>query len=315
MRKCYLCGCGEHKKREGSVRDDPSIGILECSGCGLVFLDTHKTSRKFYEQGAMHDRALTNFIENSKDPITSANFITTTERSSSDSSGGGHFEAYAQDRDSLRRFGFFKEMIRNKDVLDFGSGYGGFLSLAKQVAKSVCGIEIEQAVQEVYDRLGIRLYRDICEVSEKVDVISCFHCLEHLDDPRTTLRQFAKKLGKNGKIIIEVPNANDDLLSIYKSEAFSHFTYWSAHLYLFSASTLALLARQAGLKVEFIKYIQRYPLSNHLYWLSHARPAGDKVWGEFLDNALLNSVYGDCLASIGVSDTLLGLFSLQDDDS
>ncbi|TLD96618.1 class I SAM-dependent methyltransferase [Helicobacter jaachi] len=199
-------------------------------------------------------------------------------------------------------------MIANKDIVDFGSGYGGFLYLAKDVAKSVAGVEIESSVKDVYEERGITLYERISDV-QSVDIITSFHCIEHLPNPIETLREFKAKLHTGGKILIEVPNANDALLTLYKSEAFAHFTYWSAHLYLFTPFTLTHLARRAGLKVEFIKCVQRYPLSNHLYWLAHKKPAGHKVWGNFIDNEALNRAYEDTLAGLGVSDTLLAIFS------
>jgi len=37
---CYLCGCNEYAVRSGSVRDDSTIKILECSSCSLVYLSS-----------------------------------------------------------------------------------------------------------------------------------------------------------------------------------------------------------------------------------------------------------------------------------
>ncbi len=112
-------------------------------------------------------------------------------------------------------------------------------------------------------------------------------------------------LEDNGRLIIEVPNANDALLTIYENEAFSNFTYWSCHLYLYTHHTLNLLAKQAGFEVEFIKHIQRYPLSNHLYWLSKNKPGGHEKWGNFFDSKELNSAYENQLASLGATDTII----------
>ena len=81
-------------------------------------------------------------------------------------------------------------------------------------------------------------------------------------------------LAKNGRMVIEVPSSEDVLLTLYDSEAFQRFTYWSQHLYLFNAETLRKLAEQAGLRIVSIQQYQRYPLSNHLYWLSQDKPGG-----------------------------------------
>lgn len=53
--KCYLCGGEKSHKREGKVRDNPNIAILECDECGLVFLDTQTTNDKFYARGNMYN--------------------------------------------------------------------------------------------------------------------------------------------------------------------------------------------------------------------------------------------------------------------
>lgn len=69
-----------------------------------------------------------------------------------------------------------------------------------------------------------------------------------------------------------------------------------------------MLAEQAGLKINYIKQIQRYPISNHLYWLAKGSPGGHKEW-HFLDSPEMNAAYEKQLASISVCDTILGSFS------
>ena len=54
--QCYLCGSKKYFRREGKVRDNPAIDILECESCGLVFLSEQHTSDVFYTQGGMHNQ-------------------------------------------------------------------------------------------------------------------------------------------------------------------------------------------------------------------------------------------------------------------
>jgi hypothetical protein len=86
-----------------------------------------------------------------------------------------------------------------------------------------------------------------------------------LQDPRKILAELGDLLGPKARLIVEVPSADDALLTLYDCDAFQRFTYWSQHLFLFNASTLMLLAKQAGLRVIATQHYQRYPLSNHLY--------------------------------------------------
>lgn len=135
-------------------------------------------------------------------------------------------------------------------------------------------------------------------------MITAFHVVEHLPDPRSTLTSLAGLLRPRGRMIVEVPSSEDALLTLYDCDAFQRFTYWSQHLFLFSASTLEMLVRQAGLRVVAIQNYQRYPLSNHLYWLSQSKPGGHQRWS-FLDTPEMNSAYANTLATLGKTDTLI----------
>lgn len=275
---CKLCGSNEFKYRDGEVRDAKELKILECNNCSLVYLSsTEHISASFYEDSNMHSEIDFNKWQN-----------TTKE-------------------DDERRFEFVKSMITNKKVLDFGSGNGGFALLAKSIASDVATVELEKAVVPYYEENDLKLYDDLDKIEEKFDYITAFHVVEHLSEPEVILTKMKSLLNDGGKIILEVPNAEDALLSIYGSEAFSKFTYWSCHLYLYNQHTISLLASQAELNLDFVKYIQRYPLSNHLYWLSKNKPGGHTKWGNFIDTPQLKSAYESSLASVGATDTLIAV--------
>ena len=274
--KCSLCNSQTLKKRSGSVRDSKNLEIFECLDCGLVFLseDSH-IDDKFYEDSNMHQDFDFNKWKN---------------------------ETLVDD---MRRFKFLENSLINKKILDFGSGNGGFLKFAKDISKKVLGVELEKAVISHYKEEKIPLENDLNNINEKFDLITSFHVIEHIKEPLEILEKLSNLLEENGKLIIEVPNANDALLTIYENEAFSHFTYWSCHLYLYTRHTLELLAKKAGLEVEFIKHIQRYPLSNHLYWLSKNKSGGHEKWSNFLDSEELSKAYENQLASLGATDTII----------
>jgi len=210
--------------------------------------------------------------------------------------------------DDIRRFQMLKPSIINQRVLDFGCGAGVFLELAQPFAEKVSGVELEQRVCEHWKE-KIEVFDIIDKVSGNFDLITAFHVVEHLKDPRKTLQTLAKKLDRNGRIVLEVPSANDALLTLYNSDAFQRFTYWSQHLFLFNSYTLTTLATQAGLKVSAIKNYQRYPISNHLHWLSQGKPGGHKIWG-FLDSPELHAAYQNSLAANGMSDTLIAYLEI-----
>lgn len=279
--KCYLCDSNNYRKRDGKVRDNENLDILECNNCGLVFLSSgNHIDENYYEESNMSEDS--------------------------------NMEEWLQETcvDDNRRFNFIKEMIINKDIIDFGSGAGGFLINAKEIAKSVAGVELDKKVKEHYRTNNIILYSDIDMLkNDSYDIITAFHVIEHLSEPIKTMNNLVKKLRVGGKLIIEVPNSNDALLSLYKNKAFSNFTYWSPHLFLYNASTLKMLFKKVPeIKMEFVKYIQRYPLSNHLYWLSRNKPGGHQEWGNFIDSPQLNNAYTSQLASQGITDTIIAQY-------
>lgn len=281
MARCYLCNSKKLSKRKGQVRDAPSIKILECEECGLVSLAENAHGKYgFYENSGMH----------ANQSISIEEWLR---------------EAHWDDE---RRYEQFKKYLPNKRILDFGCGAGGFLSCAKKLAANAVGIELERRVQEYWNGSDIKIFPTIDAAADSsgggYDLITAFHVLEHLSDPSLILKQLALLLQADGRIIIEVPSADDVLLTLYDCEAFQLFTYWSQHLFLFTSSTLATMIKKAGLKVISIQHYQRYPLANHLYWLSQGKPGGHKKW-TFLDNTDINQAYAQSLATVGRTDTLI----------
>ncbi len=286
QRQCYLCGGTEFNKRRGSVRDMPELEILECASCGLVFLSSFDHIRDgFYENAGMHG-------ENIPDPQT---MLRDTAW------------------DDERRFQYLKSVLSNRKLLDFGCGAGGFLLKARGLAKTVHGVEPEARLSSHYQKYGLTVFQKLSEIQQDIigggyDIITMFHVLEHIPDPKSILVELSEMLAGDGQIIVEVPNADDALLTLYNNEAFSHFTYWSCHLFLYTANTLEMLFDQLNFKVNYIKQIQRYPLPNHLYWLANGRPGGHQKW-HFLNSQNLHAAYEKQLASIGKCDTILASVS------
>lgn len=281
--ECYLCGAEAHSFRKGKVRDDPDLKIRECTKCGLVSLSsTDHIKNGHYENSGMHAEI----------PQTIESWLRDTEH------------------DDQRRVEQHAAAISNKQILDFGCGAAGFLVKAKSLATCAHGVEPESRVRKHWEG-HIQIYGALEEASFDYDLISAFHVIEHLKDPRAVLRELARHLDRDGRIVIEVPSADDALLTLFECEPFQRFTYWSQHLYLFNPNTLHTLATQAGLRVVAIEQFQRYPLSNHLHWLSHHIPGGHVKWS-FLDSPELSRNYSSALASVGKCDTLIGYFEKHD---
>jgi len=281
---CYLCGQKNSGEVIGKVRDVPDMSVLKCKTCGLVFLENFDhIDDNFYEDSKMRENDSTKEWE-------------------------GHLVECAEDDN--RRVHMLLPLARNKRILDFGCGGGGFLLGIRDSCSLCAGLEKDRYFRDILKKKGITMFSDIEQVEGKFDVITMFHVLEHLKDPKDMLKKLSKHLTDDGSMIIEVPNPDDALLQLYKNKGFSEFTYWSCHLYLFNSTLLKKLIEDAGLEVNYIKHIQRYPLSNHLYWLSYGKPGGHKLW-RFMDSPELTAAYENQLAKIGATDTVVASVSLK----
>lgn len=283
---CYLCGSQSFQTRPGKVRDNDALSINECLNCGLVFLSSFDhINEAHYQESGMHGEALPEIYE----------WLNETEK------------------DDERRFQFLKEKMINRKILDFGCGVGGFLLKAKNVAHLVEGVELETRLQNHFIKNQVTVYTDLKDIDRNLktyDLITAFHVVEHISDPISIIDNLSKMLAKNGELIIEVPSSNDALLTLYENKEFSKFTYWSQHLFLFNAKTFETLIQKTNLKLNWIKHIQRYPLSNHLYWLAKGKPGGHKIWNHLNSEALEES-YESILAANGLTDTIIASVSLK----
>lgn len=282
---CYLCGARSYIQRKGHARDAEGLVPLECTECGLVALSSLcHIGEGFYEDSHMHDSV----------PCDPA------------------LELLQGREDSVRRFSQFKADVTRKRLLDVGCGAGGFLLEARSVAASVTGVEPELALHEHFAAKGLRCFAAVGDVphGELFDVITMFHVLEHLHDPVSMLRDLRSRLdGPAAQLVVEVPSASDALLTLYDNDAFSRFTYWSCHLYLFTPDTLQRTAERAGLRLVRMQQFQRYPLANHLHWLAQGKPGGHYAWAH-LSSPELDAAYAATLAANGLCDTIIGTFSV-----
>jgi len=233
---CFLCGSDQNISRLGSIRDNPEIKPLEYVDCGLVFLSSvGHIAEEHYAESGMHNGEIPDIKSWLKETKT----------------------------DDERCFKFMKEQITNETVLDFSCVCvsGDFLERAKQLATEVSGIELEKVLQTSFKERKLNVFSNFQLAQEngrKWDLITAFHVVEHLSDPRKTLSDLSTLLNKEGQMIIEAPSANDVLLTLYNNQPFQNFTYWSQHLFLFNSQTLSDLIKQSGLKLNWLKHIQRY---------------------------------------------------------
>jgi predicted SAM-dependent methyltransferase len=136
-------------------------------------------------------------------------------------------------------------------LMDIGCGTGYFAGRMKQNGWDVLAIEKNPKAREfVKATWGLNpedselLYK----ISEKkIDVITLWHVLEHIEQLNETMKQMHAVLKDDGKLIIALPNSDSYDARVYKK-------YWAAydlprHLWHFSPSTFNYLAEQHGFQI------------------------------------------------------------------
>jgi SAM-dependent methyltransferase len=97
----------------------------------------------------------------------------------------------------------------NKTLLDYGCGRGEMLALSSQAGFRVKGTDLDPKCVEIASKFGSTCILDPDRPlkqfgAKSFDVVSCFHVLEHVDNPRLILSQIADIARLY--VILAVPN-------------------------------------------------------------------------------------------------------------
>ena len=265
------------------TRDNQNLNVYRDTISKVIFIDNHYVSNSEYVSGE--------YRKQPKPLIKSA---------------GTDYEDIT---DSERRYNSYRQLITAKDICDFGCGAGSFLKRVQSIAKSICGVELQKNYADELNNSGINCYESIQKIRQPLDVVTLFHCLEHLPNPTSILQNLKANLKADGDgtLIIEVPHARDFLIENLNSKEFIDFTLWSQHLVLHTRESLRLLLADAGFKNIIIEGVQRYSIANHFQWLSNKKPSGHKSLLSILQTPELIASYEKALARIDATDTIVAI--------
>jgi 2-polyprenyl-3-methyl-5-hydroxy-6-metoxy-1,4-benzoquinol methylase len=154
--------------------------------------------------------------------------------------------------DAMKRVELYSNnSFAERRILDFGSGWGIFLSVAKERGWKAYGLEPLPA-SAVYARatFGLNITTDTLREDtfppNFFDAITSFQVFEHLPNVRSDIQNLFIILRQNGIILIEVPNIDTWTVKIMKSR---HRHFVPDHLNFFSINTLSQLLVCTGFKV------------------------------------------------------------------
>ena len=137
-------------------------------------------------------------------------------------------------------------------ILDVGTGNGSLLTRLHQVGfRNLTGID--PFINESIDHGSVKvLKKDIFEVEENYDVVMMHHALEHVPDPKKTLKKIYDILKPGGRLLVRLP-----VFGNYGWKTYGK--YWCGldaprHTFIPSEKGMKLLVEEAGFKIEKFYY-------------------------------------------------------------
>ena len=193
---CALCESNEYFTVYKNKIRDGSFGkitkqeheIVKCIKCGLVRLLQIPFSKEFY--------VTDEYRETYNDTHDVSDYISMHD----------HEQA-----NRLSNIGM--ESIRDKVILDYGCGGGGFLDLASGVAKTTIGIEPFEGYHSSIIKRGHIVFKSaddaLKKYENKIDLIVSTGVIEHVENPSMYLENAYKLLKNNGEIYLDTDNLNE----------------------------------------------------------------------------------------------------------
>jgi len=137
-------------------------------------------------------------------------------------------------------------------LLDVGCGVGSFLRLARDKGYEASGVELSYyAAEYARNNFGLNVFngelKDANLAPETFDIITLWHVLEHVTDPKKFLIEVNKLLKKDGLLVVEVPNIGSIAakISLMNWELMAP----KEHLFYFYPHTISRLLKETGFSI------------------------------------------------------------------
>jgi cyclopropane fatty-acyl-phospholipid synthase-like methyltransferase len=262
---CPVCKSVDTELFMKGIYDSDSTDVIECLNCGLQYLQPFisKEEEDEYYKRYYNKQSARHFSEKSL------------------------LDLQKESLDYYKSHEIYKHLIEKaKNILEIGSGTGGFISLVKKdhPDKKIVSVERDSANIEFINSCfnNVEVLDEIENVTEKFDCIFGHAVFEHILDSRTFLSGLSKHLTKHGILYLTVPNKKNALIYKYDIEEYKKFAYMKQHHYTFSETAISILAEQTGYLAPDFHYLQRYGLDNHLSWLRHRKPRNYTDFGQHI---------------------------------
>jgi len=198
-------------------------------------------------------------------------------------------------------------VFRNKVVADIGCGGGGFLDFLSGVASDIVAIEPSQEYRNSLSQRQYHTY-DFAENAKKdwlskVDVVTSFDVIEHVDDPIAFMKDVYDLLKDGGIGVIGTPTDCPVMRALLGKDYEQGLLYSFQHIWILSDDGFLRCCRKAGFDNVQIQAVQRYGISNMISWVKEKKPMGH-IRYDFVTDAL-DASYRHELEQTGQSDYIV----------
>ena len=256
---CRICGSAAMTVvytgpvRRGVFGEFLDARVQECEGCGTARL----TGAGSLENEAYRTEAYRQLVGEKTD-------------------ASSFFQLH--DDEQFDKLGLVRGLLRRGAVVaDVGCAAGSFLDFVKGLAGATLAIEPAESYHTSLRERGHTPFPEtgaaVAAWAGRVDLVTCFSVIEHVEDPVALLSEMGRLLGPEGRLLISTPNRRD-LLVAHGPDAYRSFFYRQVHRFYFDADSLASALARAGLFGERVHYHQRFGFANFANWLRQARPSG-----------------------------------------
>ena len=154
---------------------------------------------------------------------------------------------WVKNYNTSRKLRLIKRYAKNsRSLLDVGAGTGDLLVSAREAGFIAEGVEPNFHARELALKKGIHLKAEL-DHQNKFRIITLWHVLEHLKEPKEQIKQIKDLLEDEGTLFIAVPNFNSYDANYYKE-------YWAGydvprHVWHFSKSAIKKLFEDQQMKL------------------------------------------------------------------
>ncbi|MGE0632964.1 MAG: class I SAM-dependent methyltransferase [Pseudobdellovibrionaceae bacterium] len=136
-------------------------------------------------------------------------------------------------------------------VLDIGCGDGTYLENLPKTWKKF-GFEPSEPGQKALKQKGISLFKfeELQKHKESFDLITLWHSLEHIKNPKEVLVQIRELMKPSGRLFVSIPNINSLQAMVFRGKWF-HLDP-TRHLFHYTPKTARKLIEDEGFEVQHI---------------------------------------------------------------